>query len=260
MNDYLKVKTLYGDDFNPEQIKKWYQEEEDAFFDLWVEGKEFAYEYSALDSLVGFPFLTGELENVLGIGSGFGVEFLPIIDKIKNLTIIENSDKYNVNPYIKKSINYCKAAIVGSIPAADNTFDLVVCFSTWHHIPNVSFMISEFTRVLKNGGILFIREPIVSTGDWTSVRKHGLSKNERGIPLSILRDIIWKNGLSICRETLWNFRSFCQLMQLFSKKSIYQNHFYSRIDLLLSSFFKWNMNYHPSNMCSKLRPIAILMY
>lgn len=43
----------------------------------------------------------------------------------------------------------------GSIDFPDNFFDLILCFATLHHIPNVTFVISELFRTLRGGGIYY---------------------------------------------------------------------------------------------------------
>jgi SAM-dependent methyltransferase len=65
-----------------------------------------------------------------------------------------------------------------SIPL--ESLDLAMSLGVLHHIPNVTKVLSEMIRVLKVGGVLLIREPIHSMGDWNSPR-FGLTKNERGI-------------------------------------------------------------------------------
>lgn len=78
---------------------------------------------------------------------------------------------------------------MGKISFEDNSFDLITSFSVLHHVPNVSFVISELVRVLSKDGYLLIREPIHSMGDW-SVKREGLTKNERGIHYKLLEQFI----------------------------------------------------------------------
>jgi ubiquinone/menaquinone biosynthesis C-methylase UbiE len=46
------------------------------------------------------------------------------------------------------------------LPYPDNTFDLITCLMTLHHVPveNLSLLISEISRVMKVGGVLILRE------------------------------------------------------------------------------------------------------
>ena len=58
-----------------------------------------------------------------------------------------------------------------SMEFPNNYFDLITSFGVLHHIPDVSKVFSELSRVLAPGGYLLIREPIVSMGDWSYPRK-----------------------------------------------------------------------------------------
>ncbi len=45
------------------------------------------------------------------------------------------------------------------LPFADHSFDTVLCFGTWHHIPDRPAMLQGFLRVLRPGGVLVIADP-----------------------------------------------------------------------------------------------------
>ena len=46
----------------------------------------------------------------------------------------------------------------GTLPYKEDQFDLVVCFMSIHHFRYLDKMFSEFIRILKNDGVLIIRE------------------------------------------------------------------------------------------------------
>lgn len=94
MEDHLNGERLYGDDFTIGQIRQWYEEESEGFADLGSKDRlNYAYSYHVINHVHGFSKLkTSFFENVLGIGSAYGFEFLPIINKIGNLSIIEPSE------------------------------------------------------------------------------------------------------------------------------------------------------------------------
>ena len=81
-----------------------------------------------------------------------------------NITIIDPSDSFNTNNINGIPCTYIKPTIDGSLSFKENSFDLVASFGVLHHVPNVSFVLNEFSRCLRLGAIALIREPIVSMG------------------------------------------------------------------------------------------------
>lgn len=254
---YLRGEALYGDDFNDDQLREWFESEFNTYSDKLGNSKSYDYKFYAVDKYYGFKYITEDNLNVLGIGSANGAELIPILDKIKSLTILENSNKYESILIDNKKINYLRANYRGVIDSPDNYYDLVICFSTLHHIANVSFVISEMARVLKRNKIALIREPIISMGDWNKPRVN-LSKNERGIPLKIFRESINKAGFKIISESIWNFRPLVKLL-FFYKDSIYNNLFLTIIDQILSYLFRFNIRYYPTNIFHKVAPSAVFL-
>ena len=65
-----------------------------------------------------------------------------------------------------------KLAGAQSIPAEDDSFDLVFMFKSLHHVPEnlMSQALAEVSRVLKRGGYAYISEPIFA-GDFNDVIK-----------------------------------------------------------------------------------------
>jgi len=49
--------------------------------------------------------------------------------------------------------------IEGRLPFADGSFDRIVCFDAFHHVPDQELAIREFARVLRNGGLAAFHEP-----------------------------------------------------------------------------------------------------
>jgi 2-polyprenyl-3-methyl-5-hydroxy-6-metoxy-1,4-benzoquinol methylase len=72
------------------------------------------------------------------------------------------------------------------LPFSDNSFDLITCLMTLHHIPeqNISTMISELYRVMKFGGTVILRE-------------HNVNKKIEGVGLDIMHsfyDNVWNES------------------------------------------------------------------
>ena len=179
----------------------------------------------------------------MGLGAAYGEEVKPIIKKVSRITILEPSDAFSGHDEIDDvPCDYIKPNITGDIPLNDESIDLITCFGVMHHIPNVSHVMGECYRVLKNNGEMVIREPIVSMGDWRKPRK-GLTKHERGIPKDIFNTIVKNAGFNITHATFCDFPVIPRLSRKLSIDA-YNNKFFVIIDELLSKLFCWNIRYH----------------
>jgi SAM-dependent methyltransferase len=257
---YISGDAVYGDDFDINQIKNWYDEETEAYANLGSkEAEEYVYGYHALNTLHGFNYIKDKkFDNVLGMGAAWGHEFFPIIDKIKNLYIIEPSDNLRSEQLGDVIPKYVKPAVSGKLEFEDNSFDLVTCFGTIHHTPNITFILQELHRVTKPGGYILLREPIISMGDWTKPRK-GLTRNERGIPLKVFRKIFSDLKMEVINE------GFCFCMTAFfqrtwskfSKKAIFTHKSYVWFDKWLSKLMQGNLHYHATKKLERIAPQSV---
>lgn len=259
-NKYLQGEAIYGDDFTVEQIEKWYQEETEAYADLGSkETDQYVYGYDALNTLHGFNYIKGKkFENALGLGAAYGQEYMPIIDQISNIHIIEPSDNLQSDKLGNITPVYVKPTITGKIEYPDNYFDLVTSFGTLHHTPNVSYIITELHRVTKPGGYILLREPIISMGDWEKPRK-GLTKNERGIPLQVFRKLFNKLNVEVIHEgPCFCMTAFFQRTWIkFSKKPIFTHKTYVWFDSILSKALSWNLRYHATKKLQRIAPQSV---
>ncbi len=243
----LSGEVLYGDDFNFEKIKEWFEDEKEGYSGIIDES--YKYGEHGLNKFHGVSKLKDNSFNrVLLFGGASGYEILPIIEKVNEVFIADPSKKLRKDKLEGKKLNYITPDIESRLSFNSDNFDLVTCFGVLHHIPNVSSVIKELTRVLKPGGFLLLREPIISMGDWNAERR-GLTKRERGIPVNLLTKIILKENLKI----------------VYAKKVIFpitrrislNNRFTVILDSLLSTLFSWNFHYHPKNIFQKLQPGSI---
>jgi len=251
---YLDGTRLYGDDLTPDQIQAWYDDEKEGYANLWARRSDYRYEYHALNKLHAFRHLpVSRIEHALGIGSAYGHEFEPIADRIQRLTILEPSDSYSPTQCpLDVPLEYVKPRVMGDLPFADGSFDLIVSFSAWHHIPNVSYVARECARCLRPGGRLLVRDPIISMGDWRQPRP-GLTAHERGIPLGIFRDLLQQAGLSIEREAPSGFAPLTKLYQLLNR-DIFNDWAGTWLDAALSRSFSFNIIYHRQTPWSRFGP------
>lgn len=258
---YFSGEKLYGDDFNLKQIEEWYNDEKEGYSNLGSNNKEtYSYRYFLLDEFVFYKRLPKNIKfkTALGIGSAYGHEFLPISNQIENLYILEPSENLrskDLNGLIPK---YVDPSLSGKMEFEDNTFDLIVCFSVLHHIPNVSYLLKEIYRCLKPNGYLLLREPIHSMGDWRFPRK-GLTKRERGISLKFFKENIDKIGYKIEYQELGMcMTSFLQrTIGKKMKKQLLEYPPYLYIDRFMSRIFSKNVHYHPQSIFQRISPTSI---
>ncbi len=254
---YFSGEKLYGDDFTPDQIQAWHDDEKEAYADLGAKDEScYQYVYHALNTVHGFRHLPARpFAHALGCGSAYGDEFQPILDRLEQITILEPSDAFDRGHLGGVPVAYVKPRADGMLPFEDETFDLVTCLGVLHHIPNVSDIVREIHRCLKPGGYALIREPVISMGDWRKPR-HGLTKHERGIPLPLFREIIEKAGFTTVRETLCMFPLMPKLWQIIDKPA-YNSTLATYADWLSSRLLRWNLRYHATSMPQKFRPTNV---
>jgi SAM-dependent methyltransferase len=261
----LKGEALYGDDFSAEEIEGWFKDEEEGYFNLYygagagednkVELRSGQYEYASLAAEHAFRWIPDKpYPNVLGVGCAHGLELRPVLPKSSSITILEPSDGFVATEIDGKPVEYVKPNASGIMPFDDAIFDIIICFSVLHHIPNLSTVLAEMLRVLKPGGYVLLREPTHSMGDWRKPRR-GLTKRERGIPLKIFREIILKSGFRIERESQCVFSLMPKLSPLFDG-SIWVRNWIVQVDRILCLLPIWQKKYHATKWWHKFRPTA----
>ena len=267
----LAGRALYGNDFSASEIAAWFEDERDGYFNMY-HGADAApaapegpavpaqaatqYEYAALAELHGFRWLpTRPWRHVLGIGSATGAELRPVIPQAQELTILEPASGFASTQIDGKPVRYVQPDASGLMPFAAATFDLVVCLSCLHHVPNVGTVLREIGRVLEPGGYVLLREPTHSMGDWRHPRQ-GLTKRERGIPLPVFRQLIRDAGLTVVQETRCMF-SLTSRLQRLSTRRIWSLRMLVAADALMCRLPVWPAAYHATHWLQKIRPTAV---
>jgi SAM-dependent methyltransferase len=250
---------LIGDDFDAEAIRQWFEVEQSAYVGLVSDRvTRYAYEYHALNWLHGFSHLGDRVfERVLGFGSFRGDELEPLLDRVKDITVVDPSVEAEAMMLGDKPVRAVRPAPSGKLVFANGEFDLITCFGALHHIPNVSTVVGELLRVLRPGGALLIREPIVSMGDWRQPRP-GLTANERGIPLPLLRRMLQEHGGKIERLRLCSFAPLERLFKL-ARSDIYNSRVLALIDAAVCNSLAWRVVYHPRHAVQKLQPSSVFL-
>jgi len=258
LKKYYDGHKLWGDDFGADEIREWYQLEENACFNIYDQGRRRMPNNDYLHWQNGYRWaLNGRstLGKVLGIGSGNGEEFRPVRKWIEHLYIVESADGYFQND---AATTYVKAQVDGSLNFADNFFDTSVNIAVLHHIPNVSHVLRELFRVLKPGGICLVKEPITTLGSLHLPRKNGLCPCERGFPRNLLDTMASQAGFEIVRK---NYFEFPPLRHVRDRGGIdtYNSKFWTGLDRLCCKLTDWNYRYHRHGWFQKLAPSYVFL-
>ena len=259
---FLSGRELYGDDFAQHEINEWFEDEREGYADLGQgeDGQDSAgFWYHAVNMRYGYKRLAGmRFRHALGIGSAWGNEFEQIAGQIDQLTILEPSDQLVSQQIGELEPRYVKPHPSGTMPFDDAAFDLITCFGTLHHIPNVTHVVHEMGRVVQPGGHVLIREPIISMGDWRAYRGTGLTRRERGIPLAILESAVKSAGLEIERKSYWNFPGTVRLGMALNVPT-FNSPTLTMVDAIASRMLRANLRYHATTRWQKFRPTCVAL-
>lgn len=258
LDECLTGRRLYGDDFSPQQIAAWFEEEREGYAGLGPGDRgRYRYSYHALNRLYGYRVLDPrrQYRSALGVGSAYGDELLPLVGRVRQITILEPSDTFAGETAAGIPCEYARSRPDGRLPFADGRFDFVRCLSVLHHIPNVSTVVRELARCTAPGADLLIREPVMSMGDWTRPRA-GLTRNERGIPRTLLRRMLVESGFRVVRETPCGFRPAARAFALLGVAAG-NSAAAVRLDVALSIAFRWNNRYHAARPWHRFRPDSV---
>ena len=254
---YASGDLLRGDDFTPEQVREWFEQE------TRIEGYEekvraydqpYVYTYHELNRRHAYRHLPEGMRfpRALGLGSYTGDEFMPISDRLDHITVLEPSSTVARETLNGVPARYIPPSADGSMPFPDGAFDLVTCFGTLHHIPNVGAVLRETYRVMKPGAIAIIREPAISMGDWTRPRP-GLTRNERGIPLPWLTSMAGEIGFRMRHTSLCVFPGLGMAGKRLGFWA-FNSPFWCALDHLLCRATGWNLRYWRGSFLHQLAP------
>lgn len=258
LDHYFSGDSLYGDDFDAAQLFEWYEAEREGYAgEVLSRDKPYKYGYHCLNKTYGFRYLQGRTGlRAMGLGSAYGEEFRPILPQLVSIDIVDPSDVFAGEAAIDGvPRHYHRPNESGLLDFADSSFDVVTIFGVLHHIANVSTVVAECRRVLAPGGVMLCREPIVSMGDWRHPRP-GLTKNERGIPYSIFREIMTAGGMHILNEQQCDFSPLLALASRLGL-DVFNNKALLKLDQFFSTLFSFNLSYHRTSFLSKFAPASV---
>ena len=252
---------LHGDNFDAERINRWYEEESSyGYVDLVRQtNKDYSYGYHALNDYHAWKGLRSrQYGTCLALGCATGADVSPLAHLVDRYVAIEPAEKWWSAEIGGRPAEYIAPSPLGTIPLEDGSTDLAVALGVLHHVPNVSYVLREISRVLSPDGLIVIREPIHSMGDWSRERR-GLTKNERGLPLPWLRETLKSVGLSIVQERLCLFPAIPRIARTFGLRHAYNSHVLTRLDALCSMITGWNLHYHRDSLWKKIAPRDVFL-
>ena len=197
---HLDGELLWGDDFTDDELRWWYEREAASYAENYGSGLRQSVT-TALDRQHFVPAFAEYLSNrasrsVLSLGGANGAELLDLASHIDRLEIVDPGAGWVVPSELRAATRISEPDYRGHLKFPDRHFDAATALSVLHHIANVTHVIGEVARTLKPGGLLAVREPVVSMGDW-SRRRGNLTPNERGIPSSLLLESLHDAGFDI---------------------------------------------------------------
>jgi SAM-dependent methyltransferase len=252
----LRGELLWGDDFDARAIEAWYEDEREGYASLYSERVR-KYEYNALNWHHGFRFLPEVRRKlrVLCLGGAYGDELLPIIDSVEFADVVEPGTVFAHESLQGVPLRYVQPRRDGLLPFGAGTFDLITCFGTLHHIPNVSTVVRECYRCLATGGYAIFREPVIAMGDWRRPRP-GLTRRERGLPLRIFRTILVGAGFRVIHESRCVFPFTTRVIARLLRRPVFDSAVAVWLDAITSSAFAWNQVYWRRRVVEKIGPTA----
>jgi len=144
----------------------------------------------------------------------------------------------------------------GTLPFADGTFDLITCFGVLHHVPKVSQTVAELARVLAPGGVLLLREPTHSMGDWSKPRP-SLTRWERGLPAGLLIECLHAAGLRVDTANPCCF-SLLGLLSRKTGRAVYRSKGMCAVDAVVCRLTaRRGRRYHATSAVQRIRPTAL---
>lgn len=243
---------LFGETLTDREVEEWFSDEAEAYHHLYANQPGYNYEYEALNLRHGYSKLPEKrYSRALGLGAAYGHELLPIAHAVDRFVVVESSPAYEDGSVLGQGTEWVAAQRSGDIDLPTGSIDLSVCFGVLHHIPRVSHTIRELARVSGPGGYILIREPVISMGDFNSLRA-GLTPHERGIPLPILRDFFRAADLETVHEAPCVFPPVAILGNRIGIAT-FNNGPLTAIDQQVSKLFSWNYRYHPRKWWHKFR-------
>ena len=164
----------------------------------------------------------------LGCGKAEKTRLLAETGRLKEIVALEVDDiQHQRNLQIGDLPNvHFRHGGAEAIPAADNSFDIVLMFKSLHHVPmeHMNAALSEIARVLKPGGLAWISEPVFA-GELNEVfRLFHNEKIVREAAFAAIKSAVDDGRLSLQKQLFFNTRSYFESFAQFDQRMIQVTH------------------------------------
>ncbi len=258
LDEYVSGRRLYGDDLTGDALAEWYRREATRYVDMTrARGGPYRYLYHALNELHTWSRLPRgrRFERVLGVGSAWGDEFTPVVNRIGHITLADVADEYEQHNIAGVPVRVVKPGMAGELPVESGSFDLVVCFAALQHVAAVTRAVREMARCVAPNGFLCLRDGIAANRFHERVMQGGPA-SPRGIPSAILEGIVRGTGLRLVHSDYQMFVPLRKLWARILRSEVYLSPVGVRLDRLLSRLFVRNYRYHATAAWHHLRPTS----
>ena len=164
----------------------------------------------------------------LGCGKAEKTRMLAETGRLKEIVALEVDDIQNQRNLQISDLPNVQFRLGGAeaIPAADNSFDIVLMFKSLHHVPmeHMDAALSEIARVLKPGGLAWISEPVFA-GDLNEVFRLFYDEEVvREAAFAAIRKAVDAGRLSLEKQHFFNTRSYFENFDQFDQRMIRVTH------------------------------------
>lgn len=259
--NFLDGKNLIGDNATESQSKIWYEEESGAYAKIMNADIAPPIERSKALNSRHYSHIFKNQKNLTGfvLGPADATELLPLSRHFKHWYAMEPAPVYQNPDYYT-----CKVTFVTPSPSntlyevPPSSIDVVFSLSVLHHIANVSNVIKEFANALKPGGLLILREPTVTMGNWDRPRKN-LTPYERGLPEEYLLKTLSRYGFKIIQNKSSVFSPWNVLCSKLGLDYLGNRKWYIMVDGFLSALTYRFARYYRPHIWQKFAPSVTLL-
>jgi len=251
----LLGQRLHGEGLDDAALAAWFADEEEGYAAIAGDDGEDGGAGMA-NRIHAFGFLgERQFRQCLALGAATGREYAALAGRVARFVAIEPGRRFWRPTIAGAPAEYRAPTLRGTIDLPDGSCDLAGSFGVLHHIPNVSEVLGELARVLAPGGVLMIREPIASLGDFRRPRR-GLTRNERGIPPALMERMLDAAGFAVRARRFVDFPGSDTLVRRLGVARPWEHAWFVRLDHLVSSLTAWNARYWRPRLVDKLAPRA----